>query len=118
MITADEQGQVTLFNPAAEKMFGRSAAEMQGQPLDVLMPEELRRLHSQYVAEYFSTGEPNRAINQTVELTAVRADGEEFPIELSLSIGKRSVGRFVLAVIRDDSERKRLLDELRNSREQ
>jgi PAS domain S-box-containing protein len=117
MITIDEEGQVTLFNPAAEKVFGRSAAEMLGQQLDVLMPEEIRQLHRQYVAEYFLTGEPSRAVDQTVELTAVRADGEEFPIELSLSVGKRSDGRFVLAVIRDLSERKRLLDELHNNRE-
>lgn len=117
MITIDEAGLVTLFNPAAEQMFGRQASGMLRRPLDVLMPAGLRKLHQQYVTEFFATGEPNRAIGETVELAAVRADGEEFPIELSLSVGARSGGKFVLAVIRDVSERKRLLEELSHDRE-
>ncbi|MBU0716697.1 MAG: PAS domain S-box protein, partial [Planctomycetes bacterium] len=106
MIAAGEDGMVTLFNPAAERMFGRSAKTMIGQPPDCLMPEEHRVRHQEYIEGYFSSGKPDGAIGRTVELPAVRRDGHQFPIELSLSIGQREGQQFALAVIRDITERK------------
>ncbi|MGB2985341.1 MAG: PAS domain S-box protein [Phycisphaerae bacterium] len=107
MIAIGENGLVTLFNPAAERMFGRSARQMLGQSLDCLIPEEYRDRHSHYIEGYFCHGEPHEAIGKTVKLPAVRSDGQEFPIELSLSIGQRGGQQFALAVIRDITERMR-----------
>ncbi len=115
IVAIDEDGLVTLFNPAAEEMFGHSASSLIGRPLDLLMPEEFRRRHQEYVEGYFTRGEPHGAIGETVELPAVHHDGSEFPVELSLSVGHRGDKRFALAVIRDITSRKRTEEELRES---
>ena len=112
MIAIDEEGRVILFNPAAEAMFGRSAREMLGQPLDCLMPEPYRSRHRGCVEGYFRRGEPHGAIGRTVELPALHRDGHQFPVELSLSVGQRGERRFALAVLRDITARKQAEAEL------
>ncbi len=106
ILAIGEDGLVTLFNPAAERMFGWSADEMLGGPLDRLLPEDNRADHQEYVDGYFRHGEPARAVGQTLELRAVRKDGHEFPIGLSLSTGSLGAQRFALAVIRDITDAK------------
>ncbi|UCE60875.1 MAG: PAS domain S-box protein [Phycisphaerales bacterium] len=106
IIAINENGTVTLFNPAAEQMFKRQASEVLGGALDCLMPEEYRNRHSGLVRSYFTEGTPNGAIGRTVELPAVRSDGERFSVELSLSVGQREGERFALAVVRDVTDRK------------
>ncbi|GAG41082.1 unnamed protein product, partial [marine sediment metagenome] len=108
MAAINRDGLVTLFNPAAEEMFGRKTGDVIGQPLDCLMPEQYRAPHRQYVEQYFRTGAPREAIGRMLELPAMRKDGTEFPVELSLSVGQRGSEPFVLAVIRDIAERKRV----------
>jgi PAS domain S-box-containing protein len=115
MIAIDRRGIITIFNPAAERMFGRKTEQMVGQSLDGLMPEDHRRSHQENVRSFFETGKPNGAIGQTIELPALRSDGTVFPIELSLSVGKFADERFVLAVIRDVSRRKQDEAALRDS---
>lgn len=115
IIAIDEGGLITLFNPAAEQMFGRSAGRMLGQPLGLLMPEEYRKRHRRFIEGYFTRGEPHGAIGTTVELPAVRDDGSVFPTELSLSVGHLGDKRFALAVIRDVTSRKRTEEKLRES---
>ena len=115
MISIGEDGLITLFNPAAEKMFGRKKEEMLGQPLDCLMPEEYRKLHGQYVKSYFTTGKPDRAVGRMLELPGLRSDGTVFPMDISLSGGNVGDRRFVIAVARDTSERKLLEDQFRQS---
>ncbi len=117
MIAVGENGLITLFNPAAEHMFRRAAQEMLGRPLDCLMPEEYHDLHRQYVAGYFTAGEPHGAVGKTVELPALRADGQQFQMELSLSIGQHGGKRFALALIRDVTDRKRAETELEQAKE-
>jgi len=118
MIAIDREGAITIFNPAAERIFGHRREEMIGQPLDCLMPEEYREQHRQYVKGYFTTGEPNNAIGKTVELPAFRSDGTIFPIELSLSTGQFGDEQFALAIIRDITEHKRAEEELKESRDE
>jgi len=118
IITIDSAGRITLFNPAAERMFGRSAQEMLGQPLDGLLPEEYRSQHQGFVESYFRCGKPNGAIGQTVELPAVRSDGTRFPVELSLSVGHQAGRPFALAIIRDITNRKQAETALRQSEKQ
>jgi len=115
MIAIDQSGRIILFNPAAEKMLGHGKDEMIGQPLDALIPEKYREAHRGYVSGFFREGEPAGAIGKTVELPALRRDGSEFPIDLSLSVGQSGDQRFVLAVIRDVTRRKRAESALRES---
>ncbi|MDJ0762905.1 MAG: PAS domain S-box protein [Myxococcota bacterium] len=104
IILIDEQGHITLFNPAAEQMFGRKETEMLGEPLDILMPEAYREKHHTFVRGYFTSGKPNGVIGKTVELPALRKDGTEFPIAISLSSGALNDEKFVIAVARDISD--------------
>ncbi len=115
MIAIGEDGLITLFNPAAEQMFGRPADTMLGRHLDDLMPEIHRNRHQSYIESYFKHGKPRSAIDKTVELTALRRDGHEFPIGLSLSIGRHEGHRFALALIRDITQEKRAENDLRES---
>ena len=113
MISIGEDGLITLFNPAAERMFGRKKDDVLGQSLDYLMPEEYRERHAKYVKSYFATGKPNDAVGQIVELPGLRSDGTVFPMEISLSAGDVNGKRFVIAVSRDITERKRAEERLR-----
>jgi len=117
MISIGQDGLIALFNPAAERMFGRKKEEMTDQPLDSLMPEEYRERHRQYVRNYFTTGKPDGAIGKILELPGLRSDGNVFPMEISLSAGKRGNKQFVIAVARDITERKRAEEALRESEE-
>jgi two-component system sensor kinase FixL len=107
MIAVGEDGLINLFNPAAEKMFGRQKHEMIGQPLDLLIPEQYRQRHRQYVKDYFVSKKTNKAIGNTLDVQAQHSDGHVLPIELSLSIGIVDNKRVVIAVARDITERKK-----------
>ena len=108
MISIGNDGLITLFNPAAEEMFGYKKEDMLGQPLDRLMPEQYRHHHSQYIQSYFATGKPDGIIGSTVELPALRSDGHQFLMEMSLSAGSLGDKQFVIAVARDITERKKI----------
>ena len=118
MVALGRDGLVTIFNPAAEELFGWTREEMIGQRLDRLMPAEYRQPHRQYVEGYFATGLPSGGIGKTAELSAVRKDGTTVPIELSLSAGRAGSTPFVVAVIRDVTERKRAEEAARQHQEQ
>ena len=113
MISIGEDGLITLFNPAAEVMFGRKRAEMIGQSVDCLMPKEYRRRHREYVENYFSTGKPDGVIGKVVELSGLRRNGNVFPMAISLSKGELDNKQFVIAVARDITERKQAEEQLR-----
>lgn len=113
VIVINQRGLVTLFNPAAEELFGWNRDEMLGGTLDVLMPEGYRMQHRQDVASFFGTGEPSEAIGRSLELLAVHRSGREFPIELGLSVGQCGQQRFVLAILRDISNQRQVEREIK-----
>jgi len=107
VVSIDQQGCIDTFNPAAERIFGYTYAEVQGQKVQLLMPEPYASEHDEYVARYQRTGEPY-AIGRVRTVAARRKDGEVFPIELSViefAVGSES--RYD-AFIRDISEKVRL----------
>ncbi|MCE5269849.1 PAS domain S-box protein [bacterium] len=116
MIAVNRQGLIKIFNPAAEKIFGRTSSEMLDQPLDLLMPQNMREEHRRYVESFFERGEPDRAIDRTLQLKGLHGDGTEFDIELSLSKGAADGKEFVLAVIRDITDKLTLEANLLQSR--
>src|SRR6185503_9524873 len=85
IVTIDHEGRITEFNPAAERTFGYRRDEVLGRQLaDVIIPPALRESHRQGFARYLATGE-TRVLGRRVEITAVRADGGEFPCELAIT---------------------------------
>jgi PAS domain S-box-containing protein len=113
IISMDGSQRVTLFNAAAEKMFGCPAAEAIGQPLDRFIPARYREMHHQAVQEFGRTGTTNRAMGHLRPLSGLRANGEEFPLEASISQVKTGDQEIYTVIIRDISERRRAEEEIR-----
>lgn len=110
-IFIDRQARILVFNAAAERIFGWSAAEVVGQKVDVLMPEPYRSEHDGYIASYERTGEA-RALGRIRVVQGQRRSGEVFPIELSVTkVGVEDEARYA-AFIRDISETVRLRERL------
>jgi PAS domain S-box-containing protein len=113
VVCMDGSGAILLANPATMKVFGYDPADLIGKPLTMLMPEYLRKLHEDGVRRYLTTSQ--RHINwQGTELTGLRKNGQEFPVEVSF--GELTAGghRIFTGFIRDISERKQA-EELRAS---
>lgn len=106
IITIDEQQNILLFNPAAEKMFGYSADEVLGKPVEMLVPDQFRPNHGALVRRFFESGVVNRRLESDITLTGLRADGEEFPIEASISQVTVAGERVGTIILRDITERK------------
>jgi PAS domain S-box-containing protein len=106
VVTIDHRGTISEFNPAAEAMFGYARDEMVGRSLaDTIIPPSLRSHHREGLARYLRTGE-QRVIGRRVELRAMRADGSEFPVEVSIErIGLPGPPAFT-GFIRDITRRK------------
>ncbi len=117
IISADVSGVILSWNRAATAVFGFSAEEAIGQPLELIIPERYRESHRQGIHRV-STGGPSRAIGKTMELSAIRKDGNEFPMELSLATWTLDEDRFYTGIIRDISERKLAETKLKNYAEE
>jgi PAS domain S-box-containing protein len=116
IICADEAGHVVLWNPAAAEMFGRDAQELLGQPLTAIIPERFRDGHDAGIRRVSGDGE-RHVIGKTVELSALRGDGTEFPVELSLGTWETDGERFFSGIIRDVSDREEMVQNLTQSEE-
>ncbi|HSZ01267.1 MAG TPA: PAS domain S-box protein, partial [Terriglobales bacterium] len=113
VVCIDEKGAILLANPATTKVFGYDPADLIGKPLTMLMPEYLRKLHEDGFRRYAATGQ--RHINwQGTELTGLRKNGEEFPVEISFGELTADGHRIFTGFVRDISERKQA-EELRAS---
>ncbi len=111
IVTADARGRVTSWNPAAAQMFGMAEEEAVGESLTMIIPARYRDAHRNGIRRMNETGEAH-VLGQTVELSALRRDGSEFPIELSLSSWKTGEDRFFSGIIRDITQRKEAEAEL------
>jgi PAS domain S-box-containing protein len=114
VVTMDENGVIRFANPATLRIFGHDPAELIGKPLTVLMPEWMRKLHDGGFRRYLATGQ--RHINwQGTELTGLRINGEEFPVEVSFGELSRDGHKVFTGFIRDISARKDAEEKLRAS---
>ena len=106
IIIEGEHGTITWWNSAAEAMFGYSKQEMTGRALhELIVPPRFREAAQHGMAHFTHTGE-GAAINQTLELAALRKDGSEFPVELSLSAMQINGKWHAIGIVRDITKRK------------
>jgi PAS domain S-box-containing protein len=108
IITVDAGQKIVLFNAAAEKVFGYSAFELIGQSLDRLIPVRFRQAHRQHIEEFGQTLVTKRSMGRLGAIYGIRANGEEFPIEASISQVESDGQRFYTVILRDITEKKRL----------
>lgn len=115
VIAVDERQNIVLFNPAAELIFRCTAGEVLGKPLERFIPRRARVAHRQHLAGYGERHDAVRVMGSDRVITGLRADGEEFPVDATISqIDLHGVRRNVV-VLRDVTERVRMQRELRLS---
>ncbi|GAB5443382.1 MAG: hypothetical protein Fues2KO_37310 [Fuerstiella sp.] len=114
IITMDRDGYIVDFNPAAETTFGYRADEARGQKLaDLIIPEEYREAHREGLARFLATSESS-VLGKRIELEAVRANGERFPVELAINGIQLPEGEpFFTGYLRDITDRRRVEEGLK-----
>jgi two-component system, NarL family, sensor histidine kinase UhpB len=107
IITVDERQDIVIFNPAAEAMFGCAAADVLGTPLEQFIPSRFRERHRADVGRFGETGVTTRRMAGQSEITGLRANGEEFPLEASISQAVVGGKKLYTVILRDITHRKR-----------
>jgi len=115
IITVDERQNVVLFNAAAEHIFGCSAKEAMGGPLDRFLPERFRASHRAHVERFGRSGVTMRRMGAALVLSGQRSNGEEFPIDASISHVVVAGQTYYTVILRDITERQRVAEELGRS---
>ena len=116
VVTIDDTGCVLMFNRAAELTFGYRQEDVLGRDVaELIIPAELRERHYSAMARFLETGQQT-ILNRRVELTGRRADGSEFPVELTVTKVPLDGPAIFTAYLRDITDRKHAENELRASR--
>src|SRR5579884_2188424 len=106
VISLDETGVVTYWNPSAEQAFGINRAQAIGQPVaGLIIPERFREAHYAGIRRFLEDG-VGPVLDRRIELAALRADGTEFPVEMTISALKDGEQWSFTAFLQDISERK------------
>jgi len=112
MVIADEVGRIVLINNQTEKLFGYRPDEILNQNIEMLMPKRFQKNHPTHRRDYFSAPRV-RPMGVGLDLSGLRKDGTEFPVEISLSPLQTDEGVLVTAAIRDITERKQFEQEIK-----
>jgi PAS domain S-box-containing protein len=112
VVVMDHDGRVVEFNPAAERTFGHRREDIVGRPVAELIPKSLRQAHLDGMRRFRETGEA-RILGRRIELQGLRADGTEFPVELSITYVDGA--SLFVGYLRDITERKRAEDEIQRN---
>ncbi|MEP7345784.1 MAG: ATP-binding protein [Gemmatimonadaceae bacterium] len=111
IISIDDQQRIVHFNDGAEHIFGWTSAETVGKPLNMLLPERLRAVHSRHMRDFGNAPEVARRMGNRQAIVGMRRSGEEFAAEASISRLETETGRLFTVVLRDISERRRAEDD-------
>ena len=117
IITVDRQQRITLFNRAAERIFGYETREVLGQSLEMLMPDRFRGNNHAFVSQFGRTGVSSRPMGHMRIVSALRRNGEEFPIDASISQVDVGSERYYTVILRDVSRRVAAERDLAQARE-
>ena len=115
IITVDDKQRIVVFNKAAEQIFRCPTADALGQSLDRFIPPRFREAHRQHIRTFGDTGVSSRSMYSPGTLMGLRADGEEFPVEATISQVKTASETLFTVILRDISVRKRTEEELRQA---
>lgn len=107
IVVCSRDGQIVMLNPAAERMFGFSSGELYGKPIEMLVPQNVRHRHVSH-RQNFSGNAHNRPMGLGLNLHALRKDGTEFPVEISLSPIVHDDQHYIIAFIIDITIRKQI----------
>lgn len=106
IIISNEEGVIIKTNPYAAKIFGYAPGELKGQLIEVLVPPQLRDRHVHYRMQYVENPHP-RAMGSNLNLLATKKNGEQFPVEISLTYFQSQGSKEIVSFINDITERKR-----------
>jgi len=115
IITVDEYQRIIVFNRAAEQIFRCPATEAIGQGIDKFIPKRFREAHREHIRSFGQTGVSSRSMESPGTRVGLRADGEEFPLEATISQVKTATERLYTVILRDISVRERTESELRQA---
>lgn len=105
LLLIDDREKILIWNKSAEGMFGYSADEIIGRPLSIIIPERFRSAHERGMKDFMSL-DKSWVKGRDNEITALRKDGSEFPVEISLASWKKGGKHFFTGIIRDITNRK------------
>lgn len=111
IITVNEAQSIVLYNRAAEKIFGWSSEQVLGQSLNTLIPERFRATHGAHIQRFSATGVTSRRMGDGTVIYGLRASGEEFPMDASISQLDTADGKLYTVILRDVTERVRAQEE-------
>jgi len=111
IVAVCQDGRMVLVNARTEEMFGYTRDELLGQPLDLLLPERYRTAHAEHLRHYFANPH-TRVMGLGLDLRGRSKNGNEFPLEVTLSYAELNGSRFAMALITDITERKKSEDRL------
>jgi len=117
IIAVDQEHRIIVFNTAAEKMFGLPSSDAIGSPINRFIAERFRTAHTEHIRHFGETGMTKRAPGSLGELWALRTNGDEFPIETSISQLQTGNHKLFTVIIRDVTDRHRAEEALRQSEE-
>jgi PAS domain S-box-containing protein len=118
VVSIDQDQRIRLFSQAAEALFGYSAEEIIGQPLERLLPPHVRKVHRLHLEDFAHSGESSRLMNRRGEVFGLRRDGSEFPAQASISKLEIDGERVFTVILHDISERKQAEQAIRESEHQ
>ena len=118
IIIIDAQQRIMIFNDAAEQVFGRSRSGVLGQRLELLMPTRFHQAHQQHVEHFGATSTTARRMGGKTVLIGLRANGEEFPIEASISHFGKGEQKLFTVILRDVTLRVQAEEALRRSQQE